>query len=189
MNCTEEMLTSEKIYSGKIMEVYNDTVKLPDGSEATREYVHHTGGCSILAVDGDQNIYLVEQFRYPYHEMLMEIPAGKLNADEDPKECAIRELREEVGLRANSIEEFGVYYPTPAYTDEPLHVFLTTDFIVGESKLDPQEFLNVRKFPLSDVLDMIEKNEIKDAKTVISVTRYALTLFKKVLRAQNFDKE
>ena len=178
MDCTETTKKENLIYKGRILSLYNDEVTLADGSESMREYVHHTGGSSVLAIDKDGYIYLVEQFRYPYREMILEIPAGKVDKGESAYDCAVRELKEEVGLNANALVDLGVLYPTPAYTDEPLHIFLGTDFEVGENKLDEHELLNVKKIKFTDALQMVERNEIRDAKTVTAILRYAVTKIK-----------
>ncbi|MBD5100887.1 MAG: NUDIX hydrolase [Clostridiales bacterium] len=174
MDCKETTKKENLIYKGRILSLYNDEVVLADGSESMREYVHHNGGSSVLAVDKEGYVYLVEQFRYPYREMILEIPAGKVENGESAYDCAIRELKEEVGVIACSLTDLGVIYPTPAYTDEPLHIFLATDFEVGENKLDEHELLNVKRIKLDDALKMIERNEIKDSKTVIAILRYAV---------------
>lgn len=175
MDCKEITKKENLVYKGRILSLYNDEVVLADGSESTREYVRHTGGSSVLAVDKEGYIYLVEQFRYPYREMIYEIPAGKTDKGESAYDCALRELKEEVGITAHTLTDLGVIYPTPAYTDEPLRIFLATDFEVGENRLDEHELLNVKKIKFADALQMIERNEIKDAKTVIAILRYAVT--------------
>lgn len=172
MDCKEYTKKENLIYKGRILSLYNDEVLLADGSESKREYVHHNGGSSVLAVDKQGYIYLVEQFRYPYREMLLEIPAGKVDEGESSYDCAMRELKEEVGLTAKSLTDLGVIYPTPAYTDEPLHIYLAEEFEIGENKLDEHELLNVKKIKLEDALKMIEDNTIKDSKTVIAILRY-----------------
>ena len=175
MDCEEKTKKQNLIYKGRILSLYNDEVTLADGSESNREYVHHNGGSSALAVDKEGYVYLVEQFRYPYREMLLEIPAGKLEAGESAYDCAMRELKEEVGLTVSSLIDLGLIYPTPAYTDEPLHIFLATDFTIGENHLDEHELLNVKKIKLDDALRMVERNEIRDAKTVTAILRYAVS--------------
>lgn len=174
MNCEEKTKKQNLIYKGRILTLYNDEVTLADGSESFREYVHHSGGSSVLAVDKEGYVYLVEQFRYPYREMMLEIPAGKLEVGESAYDCALRELQEEVGLTADSLIDLGLIYPTPAYTDEPLHIFLATSFTVGESKPDEHELINVKKIKFQDALQMVQRNEIKDAKTVTAILRYAV---------------
>ena len=174
MNCEEKTKKQNLIYKGRILELYNDEVTLADGSESRREYVHHNGGSSVLAVDEEGYIYLVEQFRYPYREMLLEIPAGKVEAGESAYDCALRELKEEVGLTADSLIDLGLIYPSPGYTDEPLHIFLAAAFTVGENKPDEHELINVKKIKFEDALQMVQRNEIKDAKTVTAILRYAV---------------
>ena len=175
MDCKETTKKERLIYKGRILELYNDDVSLADGSEAMREYVHHNGGCGVLAVDKDGYIYLVEQFRYPYREMLLEIPAGKVDKGETAYDCAVRELKEEVGLTAVSLTDWGVIYPSPGYTDEPLHIYLATEFEVGENRPDDHELLNIRKIKFSEALEMVNRNEIRDAKTIVAILKYAVT--------------
>lgn len=174
MDCTEKTKTKQLIYDGRILQLYNDEITLPNGKTSMREYVNHTGGSGVLAVDKNDICYFVEQFRYPYDQMVLEIPAGKRDKGEDRKACAIRELKEEVGLVALSIVDLGIIYPTPAYTNEPLSIFLATEFVFGGNKLDDGEFLNIVKMPFTTALEKVIKNEIFDAKTVIAILKYAV---------------
>lgn len=173
MDCEEKIKTKNLIYDGRILQLYNDEITLPNGKEAKREYVNHSGGSGILAVDKDELCYFVEQFRYPYGKMLLEIPAGKLNQGEDRKLCAIRELKEEVGMTSTCIVDLGVIYPTPAYTNEPLSIFLATELTKGDNNLDDGEFLNVVVLPFEKALEMVMNNEIFDSKTIIAILKYA----------------
>lgn len=175
MKFNERTKKENLIYDGRILRLFNDEVILDDGSESKREYVHHTGGSGVLAVDEDGYVYLVEQFRYPYRQTLLEIPAGKSEKGEASYDCALRELKEEVGLTADSLTDLGYIYPSPGYTDEPLHIYLAASFSVGKSSPDEHEFLNVKKIKFEEALKMVENNEIKDAKTVVAILRYALT--------------
>lgn len=164
---------SELIYDGRIMQVYKDDVILENGKHAVREYVHHNGGASILAVDEEDNVYLVTQFRYPYRKEIWEIPAGKLEKGEDPLSCAVRELEEEAGLKAEKFTLIAELYPTPAYTDEKLYVYLATNLSFTNAHLDEDEFLSVKKIPLCDALKMAKNGEIHDGKTLVALYSYA----------------
>ena len=113
----ERTLTSEMLYDGRIMKLYKDSVELENGKTSVREYIRHSGGASIMAVDKEENVYFVTQYRYPYAAEVFEIPAGKLEKGEEPLTCAIRELEEEAGLRAEKFELIATVYPTPSYTN------------------------------------------------------------------------
>jgi len=169
----EKTLHSELIFDGHVIKVKHDDIELPNGNTAKREYLEHRGGAAILAVDEDGLTYLVRQFRYPYKEVIYEIPAGKLEIGEDPDETAIRELKEEAGLECLELVKYGTLYPSPGYTNENLHIYLAKSFKKAEMHLDYDEFLNVYKIPFKDVLKMVIQGEIKDAKTCFAVIRYA----------------
>lgn len=172
LNLNETTLNTRLIYDGRIISVYNDDVILPDGSKSKREYVAHPGGASVLAVDSDNNVFLVRQFRYPYREVVLEIPAGKLEKGEDPISAAARELEEEIGV-TGEITPYGLIYPTPGYTDERLYVFLAENLVATHPHPDDGEFLDVIKMPISEVLDDILSGKIKDGKTCYAVLKYA----------------
>jgi len=174
MNLEEKTLKENLVFSGTILQLYNDDIVLENGMTSKREYVNHHGGASILAVDDDNNIYLVEQYRYAYRELVKEIPAGKLEKGEDPRECAIRELKEEIGATCTNMTLLSEIYPTPGYTNEHLYIFLATGLNLGQNKLDEGEFLNVIKIPFKKALEMVNSGELKDGKTVIAILKYAL---------------
>ena len=170
----EKTTSSQLIYDGKIMQVYCDDIVLPDGKPSKREYVRHSGGAGVLAVDDEGFVYLVSQFRYPYGKNTIEIPAGKRERGEDPRVCAERELEEETGLKADRIELLATVYPTPAYTDEVLYVYLATGLRNVRSHLDDGEFLNVRKMKFEDALALADSGAVNDSKTLIAIYKYAL---------------
>lgn len=172
----EKRLSSEMIYSGRILKLTKDTVQLCDGHETLREVVHHSGGVSILPIDEEGNCYLVRQFRYPAGHEVLEIPAGKREAGEEPLTCAVRELSEETGFTADSLVDLGHFYVSPGYTTELLYVYLATGLHPGKSHPDEGEFLNVEKMPFAQLLNMAMNNELEDAKTLIAVLKAARIL-------------
>lgn len=169
----ETELKNNTLFTGRIINLRDDDVLLPNGKQAKREYVEHRGGASILAVDDDKNVYLVRQFRYPYREVLLEIPAGKLEKGEDPATTAARELEEETGFVGN-IKPYGLIYPTPGYTNEHLYVFLAENLKRTHVHCDEDEFLDVVKLPIQTVLKDILDGKIKDGKTCYAVLKYAV---------------
>lgn len=172
-NLIEKTLSSKELYKGKIIDLHLDDVELPNGNLSKREYVSHHGGAGILAIDGD-SMWLVKQFRYPYKEVLEEIPAGKLEKGEDAIVTAKRELIEEIGYTCDCIEPFGLIYPTPGYTNEPLYIFLATNLKKREMHLDEDEFISAYTRPIKDVLKDILEGKIKDGKTCYAVLKYCL---------------
>lgn len=171
----EKKLNSEPIYNGKIIKVKKDTVLLENGKETSREVVVHNGAVCIAALDEEDNLLFVRQFRYPYNTELLELPAGKRDGDEDPQSCGRRELEEETGYRANRFEKLAVFYPTAAYCTEVIHIFYATDLVRTEQCLDEDEFLTVERIPFSAALEMVLRDEIPDAKTQIAILKlYAL---------------
>ena len=173
MNQEEKTVKKNLIYDGRILQLYNDEILTPGGKTAYREYVNHHGGASILAIDDDNNIYLVEQYRYAYKQLLLEIPAGKLEKDEDALVCATRELKEEIGAEAKEIKKLALVYPTPGYTNEPLHSFVATGLTFGDTNWDDDEYLNIKKVPFDKALEMVKSGEIKDGKSVVAILYYS----------------
>lgn len=171
MQLTEKTLQSNLKFDGKIIKVYLDDIELPNGKTATREFVKHNGGAGVLPISKDGKIALVKQFRYPYKEVIYEIPAGKIDLGEKPFDCVVRELKEEVGGVSNNIIDLGIVYPSPGYTSEKIYIYLAKDTVYQTQHLDEDEFLNVEYFDLNQVLQMIDDNQIKDSKTIIAVLK------------------
>lgn len=173
----EERLCSEEIYRGRILDVSRDTVLLENGTEAIREVVHHPGGACVVPLTADGCVLMVRQFRYPHHEETLEVPAGKLEYGEEPLQCAVRELKEEVGGEAAQLELLGSLYPTPAYDEEVIYMYLARQLRETNSQsLDADEFLDVIRMPLSEAVQMVMEDRIKDAKTQIALLKTAFLL-------------
>lgn len=173
MNLDEKTVKSETVYEGRVISLIKDTVTLPNGDTATREVVTHRGGVGVIAEDENGNILFVKQFRYPYKEVVLEIPAGKRDSlDEDPLECGKRELKEETGATAKNFYSLGSLYPTPGYCGEIIWIFAAKGLEFGNQHLDSDEFLNVEKIPLEKAIEMVLEDKIKDSKTQIAILKY-----------------
>ncbi len=171
MKLTEQKLNSEKLYSGRIINLFNDEIMLPNGNTAFREYVKHPGGICVVPVTENGEVLLVRQYRYPYAEEIIEIPAGKRDVGEDPLEGGKRELKEELGVTAEKFIFLGEFYPTPGYTDERLYMFAATGLTFGKSCPDQDEFVAPEKYSLDVLVEKIIKGEIKDGKTQAAVLK------------------
>lgn len=169
MEMKEKTLSKNYVYRGRIINVRNDDALLPNGKPCQREVVEHGGGACVLAIDDDRNCYLVRQYRYPYGEETLEIPAGKLDLGEDPKKCALRELTEETGLIATDVDLLCKMYPTPGYSSEIIYIYQAKEFTSGIANPDEDEFLNIVKIPINKALAMIKEGKIKDAKTIVAL--------------------
>jgi len=169
----ETKLESEKIFEGKILHVEKDRVQLEDGSQAFREVVRHSGGVCILALTEQEEILFVRQFRYPHQTVTLEIPAGKLEAGEDPETCGRRELLEECGCTADEFTYFGKIFPTPAYCSEVIRVYLAKGLHYGKQSLDNDEFLDVEKIPFQEAVKLVLSDAVPDSKTQIAILKYA----------------
>ena len=167
MELFEKTLDSKKIFDGRILHIVLDEVELPDGKRSKREVVNHPGGVCVAALDEDNNLSFVKQFRYPYKEVVLELPAGKLEKGSTPLENGKRELLEETGLEG---------YSSPGYTSEIIHLYACRVKSQGEQKLDEGEFLNVEKISLDKAVEMVLNNMIPDSKTQIAVLKTAALL-------------
>lgn len=176
MDITEKQVSSETLFTGKIITVKLDNAMLCDGRIVKREVVEHAQGVAVLPVDNDGNCYLVRQYRYPCELLIPEVPAGKVEPGEDPLECGKRELAEETGFSAENYHYVGAYYVSPGFTTEKDHIYIATELSAGSSHPDDGEYLLVEKYSLKTLLDMVDRNELEDAKTAIAVLRAARLL-------------
>ena len=175
MNLTEKQLEKNYIYKGKILNLRRDVALLPNCNTAYREIVEHNGGVCVAALTDNDEVLFVRQFRYPYMEVIPEIPAGKRDsAEEDPLKCGIRELKEETGATAEKFIPLGKLYPTPGYCGEIIWMYAATGLSYGEQNPDDDEFLTVEKIPLNKAVEMILSGEITDAKTQAAVLKLKL---------------
>lgn len=164
----EKKISGESVYDGIFLKMKRDTVSLPDGQYAVREYLEHPGAVAILAVLDDGRILLERQYRYPIAQAVIEIPAGKLNAGEDPLLCAQRELQEETGYTAKHWSKIRRIHPVISYSTEFIDIYLAEGLSPGPARLDEEEFLDVFAAPLEELLHWVEMGKITDVKTIIS---------------------
>ena len=176
MDLFEKTLESKEIFDGKVIHVTLDKVELQDGKTSFREIVGHPGGVCVAALTENDELLFVKQFRYPYKEVTIELPAGKLEKGQNPLENGKRELLEETGLEGYSYISLGQVYPSPGYTSEIIHLYACRVKSQGEQKLDEGEFLNVETIPLNKAVEMVLNNMIPDSKTQIAVLKTAALL-------------
>lgn len=174
MELIEKTLTQKYVYEGKIINTRVDTALLSNGKECKREVVEHPGGVTVAALTENDELLLVRQFRYPYSEVVLELPAGKLEKGEDPFEAGKRELREETGAIAAEYFNLGKFYPTPGYCGEIIYIYAAKDLSFTNLDLDEDEFLEVEKIPLEKCVEMVLNNEIPDGKTQAGIMKVAL---------------
>lgn len=169
MDLTEKTLSSQQIYAGKIVKLRVDTVQLPDGHKGQREVVEHSGAVAIVALTNDNEIILVRQYRKPVEKILLEIPAGTLEANEEPLDCAQRELEEETGRKAEQWQKIMDYYSAPGFTNERLHIYVATGLTAGENNPDHDEFVETVTMSLDEAYQSIFDGKITDAKSIIGI--------------------
>ena len=175
MDMTEKTVSSKLIYDGKILRLHVDTVELPNGKQALREVADHPGGVAIVAIDRDDNVLTVKQYRYVFSRVVEEIPAGKLERGEDPHDAALRELKEETGATPERFTELGPIIVSPGAYGEVLHLYLAEGLDMGATSPDEDEFLDLVKTPFDQMVQRVLSGELTDAKTVVGVLKvYAL---------------
>lgn len=167
-------VSTRRVHTGRVISLDIDTVRFPDGSIGELEMVRHPGASAIVPfvsdpLGGDPQILLLKQYRYAAEQYLYEIPAGRLDAGEDPRDCAVRELREETGCTAARMDFLFTMFTTPGFTDERIHLFMAAGLERGETAHEADEFMTLETVTLSQALQLIQKGEIKDAKTALGI--------------------
>lgn len=165
---------SQRVYTGRIINLDHDTVRFPDGSIGEMEMIRHPGASAIVPflsdpAGADPHILLIKQYRYAAEQFLYEVPAGRLDSGEEPLACAIRELREETGCTAHRMEFLFTMFTTPGFTDEKIHVFMAVGLEQGSAAREADEFMTAESMPLSGALELVHNGQIKDAKTALSI--------------------
>ena len=177
MNMEEKTTASALRFDGRILHVYEDDILLPNGESAKREHITHVGAVCILPLTDDGHVVLERQFRYPFREVMIEIPAGKLDGpDEDPREAALRELREETGIVPREITYLGDFYGCPAFVGERVRMFFARGLTFGEQELDRDEMLEVFEMPVADAAREVLAGRIPDGKTQAGILRAYMML-------------
>lgn len=171
MDYTETLVRHINGYNGLIVNTTLDRVMLQNGEHTLREVVEHPGGVTVIPIDDEGYVYCVRQFRYPMGEHLLEVPAGKLEKEEEPLQCAVRELSEETGITASEYLYLGKIYPSPGFCREILYIYLAKGLSFGAPHPDHNEFLDIEKIHLDELVKLVMDNEITDAKTVIAILK------------------
>ena len=174
MKMIEKRLSGETIFEGHVVKLVKDKVLCPNGNESFREIVRHNGGAAVLCINENEEILLVKQFRYAYDEVMYEIPAGKLEKNEDPLLAAKRELEEETGNKAESLDFLGAIYHTCGYSSEIIYLYLAKNCKKTQTHFDDDEVIESKFYKLDDVKNMILNGEIKDAKTICALSYYLM---------------
>ena len=179
-NLVEKKISGEPVFDGVLLHVRKDTVELPNGHTATREWIENPGASAVIPLLPDNQIILVRQFRYPVNSVTLEVPAGKLDKiGEDPIECARRELSEETGYTAGKLWKLTTIATTVGFSNEYIHLYAAADLTPGKIHPDSDEFINVVKVPLTAALQMVETGKIFDAKSAVSILLLAKQVFHK----------
>jgi ADP-ribose pyrophosphatase len=163
----------KNIYQGRVVNLNLETVKLPNGATVELEIIRHPGAAAIVAMKDEETVLLIRQYRHAAGGYILEIPAGTLKPGEAPRDCAARELEEEIGFRASALEPVVTFFATPGFTDEVIHAFKATGLVPGRQNLDHDEVLEVVELPLREAIGRIQDGTIRDGKTIVGL----LTVF------------
>jgi ADP-ribose pyrophosphatase len=168
------LVSTERLYTGRVVSLDLDTVRFPDGSTGQLEMLRHSGASAVVPfVDdptgADPRVLLIRQFRHAADGFIWEVPAGRLDRGEDPERCARRELEEETGMRAGSLKHLTTIYTTPGFTDERIHLFMAHRLQDGQQRREADEFMELHTLPWSRVMAMVQDGEIRDGKTLASL--------------------
>ena len=174
MKYYEKELNKNVIFQGNIIDMEKYDIELPNKKKATREVIRHPGAVGIIVIDDENKIWLVEQYRFPISNTLLEIPAGKIDKDESPEETAKRELQEETGIISEDLISLGKIYTTAGFSDEVIYLYLAKNITISAQNLDEDEFLDIIKIDYNDFKNKILSNEITDSKTLAAFARYEL---------------
>ena len=165
----ESTISSKKVYEGSFLDVRKDIVNLPDGNTSTREWINHPGAACIIPVLSDGRLALIKQYRYPVKSIMIELPAGKLDAGEDPEECAVRELEEEIGYSAGKLTFVSKIHPAIGFANEEMWIFLAENLIKSQKNTDRDEFVELIPTSIKDSVKMVWNGTITDVKTIIGI--------------------
>lgn len=176
MDLQETMHRQELVYNGIIVNVRRDQVTLSDGTDAQREVVEHPGGVAVFAMDEAQQVVMVQQYRYPMQEVVLELPAGKLEPGEDPRESALRELEEETGIVPTELHALGFSYSSPGIFTEKIYYYLATGLKQAPAHPDVGELLEVSRIPVKELVQKVESGELRDGKSIIGIMKAVLSL-------------
>ncbi|KRG10228.1 NUDIX hydrolase [Staphylococcus sp. NAM3COL9] len=169
MNLFEKTLHKESIYKGAIIDLEVHDVELPDGQTSKRELVYHNGAVAVCAINPENQVILVRQYRKPAEKTLLEIPAGKLEINEERELAAKRELEEETGYIAENLELITEMFGSPGFSNEKISIYLAKDLKIGEMNLDDDEFIEIETYNIEEITPMLQNQEIEDAKTIIAL--------------------
>ena len=169
MSKSGKRIKRKEVFKGKVFTVAEDTIEFPNGTQTKWDVLLHDGAAAVVPIDQDGKIILVEQYRCVEDGLILEIPAGKLEKGEDPALCAARELEEETGYKAREIIRVGSIYSAVGFSDEVVEIFLAGGLEKGQINLDEDEYVNVKKYTLEEVVDKILKGDIKDSKTISAI--------------------